>query len=104
MMPYVTAILAIILAAVIVVRVICVVYRTTIRHHRHTLLFLGFGYSYVLLGAGAIFAAVALCSERDLNDLALWLMLVGSVGLIAFDRRQARCWMTTDCPMDKKEC
>jgi hypothetical protein len=91
---------AIIFAAVIVARVICVVYRTTARHHRHPLLFLGFGYSYVLLAAGAIFAAVALCARADLVSLALWLLLGGSAGLIVFDRRAARCWSVSDCPLD----
>ena len=94
-------IIAILFAAVVVARVICVVYRTTARHHRHPLLFLGFGYSYVLLAAGAIFAAVALCVRADLITFALWLLLTGSVGLIVFDRRAARCWGASDCPLER---
>ena len=69
-------------------------------------LFLAFaitnGYSYVILGAGAAFGACALVADRaDLTEWALLLMLAGSCGLIAFDRRAARCWMVTDCPMEK---
>jgi len=94
---------ALALAAVIVARVICVVYQTSAARHRHTLLFLGFGYSYVTLGAGAIFGAVALTARPDLCALALWLLLAGSCGLILFDRRAARCWTATACPIDKDQ-
>ncbi len=95
--------LALILAAVIVVRCICVLYMTTHKKHRHPLLFLGFGYSYVTLGAGAIAAALALCfGHHDLEQAALWLLLIGSAGLIAFDRRSAKCWTFVNCPMEKK--
>lgn len=98
-----TAALALVLAAVIVMRCICVLYLTTVKKHRHPLLYLGFGYSYVILGAGAITAALTLCLDRaDLMPLALWLLLVGSVGLIAFDRRSAKCWAVADCPMERK--
>lgn len=93
------------LAVLIVLRVICVVYRTHARNHRHTLLFLGFGYSYVTLGAGAIFGAVALCARPDLSGLALWLLLIGSTGLIVFDRRAARCFISggPDCPLQNRK-
>lgn len=92
---------AIMLAGIILTRVICVLYQTNAPKHRSTALFLGFGYSYVLLGAGGIFGAVALCSDHDMGDLALWLMLAGSVGLIVFDRRAAKCWSVTDCPLGR---
>lgn len=93
---------AAVMAGVIIVRCICVLYLTTRRHHRHPLLYYGFGYSYVILGAGAAFGACALVADRaDLTEWALLLMLAGSCGLIAFDRRAARCWMVTDCPMEK---
>ncbi len=93
---------ALLLAGTIVVRVICVVYQTSVKKHRHPMLFLGFGYSYVVLGAGAAFGACALVADRaDLTEWALLLMLAGSCGLIAFDRRAAKCWTVTDCPMDR---
>ncbi len=94
---------ALLLAGMIVVRVICVVYQTSVKKHRHPLLFLGFGYSYVLLGAGAIFSAVEICASRDLGGLPLWLMLAGSCGLIVFDRRARECWMVTRCPIEEKD-
>ncbi len=90
------------MATVILIRCVCVLYMTTTRHHRHPLLWLGFGYSYVILGSGAIFGACALVAGRvDLTEWALLLMLAGSCGLIAFDRRAAKCWTVTDCPMER---
>ncbi len=90
------------MAAIILVRCVCVLYMTTRRHHRHPLLFYGFGYSYIILGAGAAFGACALAAGRaDLTEWALLLLLAGSCGLIAFDRRAARCWMAKNCPMQK---
>lgn len=88
------------LTATILLRVICVVYRTTARQHAHPAAFLGFGYSYVILGAGAIVGAVALIADPSLTSLALWLLLAGSCGLILFDRRAAKCWSETRCPLD----
>lgn len=93
---------AIALAATIFVRAICVVHGTTPAKHRHPLLFVGFGYSYVILGAGAVFSAVEICAAADLGGLPLWLMLAGSTGLIIFDRRMAICWTRTDCPLERK--
>lgn len=99
----IAAAIAMVLSAVIVMRCICVLYMTTNKKHRHPLLFLGFGYSYVTLGAGAIAAALALCTDHaDLDHVALWLLLVGSVGLITFDRRSAKCWTFVSCPMERK--
>lgn len=95
--------IAIILAGVIFARAICVVHGTSPKKHRHPLLFLGFGYSYVLLGAGAAFGAVALCTDHpEVHDLAVWLLLVGSCGLILFDRRAALCWSRPTCPLEDK--
>lgn len=92
---------ALALAGVILSRVIFVVYQTTRAHHAHPLLFLGFGYSYVVLGAGAIFAALAIVTDRpDMAEAGLWLLLAGSCGLIAFDRRARQCWTVTACPID----
>lgn len=92
---------AVALAATILMRVICVVWRTTAKAHAHPALFLGFGYSYVILGAGAITGAIALAGAADTGALALWLLLAGSCGLIIFDRRAAKCWAVTRCPMDR---
>jgi hypothetical protein len=79
-----------------------VVHRTTPKHHQHPVLFLGFGYSYVILGAGAIFGAIEIIANQHLGELPLWLLLIGSAGLIAFDRRATRCWSLTHCPADKE--
>lgn len=101
MTPMISAAIALLLTGVILVRVICVVYHTTAAKHAHPLLYLGFGYSYVVLGAGAAFAAVALVADvPGADDLALWLLLAGSVGLIAFDRRAKRCLAETQCPIE----
>lgn len=102
MITLISNLAALALTTTILVRVICVVYHTTADHHRHRAAFLGFGYSYVLLGAGAAFAAGALIGGTD-ADLPLWLMLMGSVGLILFDRRARRCWTVTDCPIERRE-
>jgi len=99
MTPILSTLAALALAGVILVRVICVVYHTTNDKHRHPMLFLGFGYSYVVLGAGAIAAAVALVCDLEAS-WALWLLLAGSVGLIAFDRRAKRCLAETQCPIE----
>lgn len=91
------------MSVVILIRCICVLYMTTRKHHKHPVLWLGFGYSYVALGAGAAFGACALVAGRhDLSEWALLLILAGSCGLIAFDRRAARCWTVTDCPVERK--
>jgi len=101
MIGIVETLAAIVLSGIVVTRVICVVYMTSLRHHAHAGLFLGFGYSYVVLGAGAILAAVALGMDRhDLAEWALWALLAGSCGLILFDRRARRCWAVTDCPIE----
>lgn len=100
----IAAAIALVLAAVIVMRCICVLYMTTNKKHRHPLLFLGFGYSYVTLGAGALAGSIALVTDhKDLHDLAVWLLLVGSCGLIVFDRRAALCWSRPTCPLEKRE-
>lgn len=94
---------AILLAVVIFGRAVCVVYSAHPKKHKHPLHFIGFGYSYVVLGAGAAFAAVALCTDhREVHDLALWLLLLGSCGLIVFDRRAALCWSRPTCPMEEQ--
>lgn len=96
--------LAIAFATVIFARAICVLYTTSPKKHSHPAHFIGFGYSYVTLGAGAAFAAVALCFDHpEIHDLALWLLLLGSCGLIIFDRRAAACWASESCPMDDKK-
>ena len=92
---------AIVLAGIIFARAVCVVYSTHPSKHKHLAQFLGFGYSYVTLGAGAAFSAVELCTASDLGGLPLWLMLAGSCGLIVFDRRMAKCWTVSECPMDR---
>lgn len=90
---------AVTLAAIIFTRAVCVCYSTSPAKHAHPILFFGFGYSYVLLGAGAIFAAVDILGV-EVGDIPLWCMMVGSAGLIAFDRRRAACWHVTQCPVD----
>lgn len=92
-------IVAIALAAIILVRAICVLHMTTPARHQHPVLFFGFGYSYVTLGAGAIFAAIDICGA-DVGHWPLWLLLAGSCGLIAFDRRRTECMSITHCPAD----
>lgn len=95
------AVAALVLAGIIVCRVICVVYQTTRDKHAHALLFLGFGYSYVIFGAGAICGALGIIvDDFDIAELALWLLLAGSTGLIAFDRRARQCWAVTHCPIE----
>lgn len=89
---------AIALAATIFIRAICVAHGTHPGRHHHWLQFAGFGYSYVILAAGAVFAAIEICSTVAMGDLPLWLLLVGSGGLIVFDRRSAKCWTIDDCP------
>lgn len=91
---------AVLMAGAIFAGALCVVYRTTPRHHRNPLLFLGFGYSYVILGAGAVFAAIEIIANQHLGELPLWLLLIGSAGLIAFDRRRQQCWAVTHCPAE----
>lgn len=90
---------AAILAAIIFTRAVCVCYSTSPAKHAHPVLFLGFGYSYVTLGAGAVLGAVDILGA-DVGHLPLWLILIGSAGLIAFDRRRSQCWHVTQCPMD----
>lgn len=97
---------AVLLAAIILVRVICVIYPTTRAKHKHPVMFYGFGYSYVLLGAGAIASAIAICNDPsvlgfEVDRIAIWTLLIASVGLIVFDRRAASCWSVTECPMKR---
>lgn len=94
-----TPLAAAILAATIFVRAVCVLHMTTPRKHRHPLLFFGFGYSYVTLGAGAIFSAIEIFGA-DVGQTPLWLMLIGSCGLIVFDRRRTECMSISHCPAD----
>lgn len=102
MLTMIPPIVAIALATVIFGRAICVVYKAHPRAHRHPLLFIGFGYSYVTLGAGSIFAAIEICGH-DVGHWPLWLILIGSAGLIAFDRRRQKCWSMTHCPAEIDE-
>ncbi len=94
----VMAILALSLAMVIFVRVICVIYHLCIKTHQQGKWhFMAFGYSYVAVGAGAA-CAVAGVSWSDpvwsalMAKAAAWLFLLGSFGLILFDRRpRSKC-------------
>ena len=80
--------ISVLLAMVIAVRVVCVLYHLDRRrHHRGFLHFSGFGYSYVILGVAAFLAVVGLAIDADLTQPALWGFLLGSAGLIVFDRR-----------------
>lgn len=105
MTPIVIAVAATLMAAVIFARCLCVLYLAAPKKHRHPLLFAGFGYSYVTLGAGALFGAVALVVDiHDLTDVALLLMMTGSTGLIIFDRRSVVCISSDkDCPLEPKQ-
>ena len=102
MMTMIPPVVAILLATVIFVRAVCVCYSTTPANHRHPLMFLGFGYSYVLLGAGAVFSAIEILGA-DVGQIPLWLILIGSAGLIVFDRRRQQCWAITHCPAERQE-
>ena len=104
MTEFVTNGVAIALAVTIFGRAICVVHGAHPGKHKHLLHFLGFGYSYVVLGAGALAGSIALATDHaELHDLAIWLLLLGSCGLIVFDRRMAKCWSVAECPMEKRE-
>ena len=102
MLTMIPPIVAIGLASLIFGRAICVLYSAHPSKHRHPLLFVGFGYSYLALGAGAIFAAIEICGA-DVGHWPLWLILIGSAGLIAFDRRRQQCWSVTHCPAEADE-
>ena len=60
---------ALVLCAAIVGRCVTVLYQAVPGKHKHPILFLGFGYSYVVLGAGAIAGALGLVLERLADDL-----------------------------------
>lgn len=87
-----TAVIAFLLASIIVVWVVCVLFKLDRkRHQRGYAHFSGFGYSYVLLGGGAASAALSIGLDNDfIAGLSVWFFLAGSAGLIVFDRRQRR--------------
>jgi len=102
MIELLSTLAAVMLASVIFTRAVCVCYSTHPSKHRHPLLFIGFGYSYVLAGAGAVLAAIDILGA-DVGHWPEWLILIGSAGLIAFDRRRQQCWAVTHCPAEDRE-
>lgn len=80
-----TSLLAIPLFLVIIARAICVLYMATIDKHGSK--FVGLALSYVVFGSGAYWAMLALVARPDLSDAGLWMMLLGSTGMILYDKR-----------------
>lgn len=80
------------MAAVIMVRAVCVLYHAYYKtHHRGKLNFAGFGYSYVAFGAAAATAlAYLLTDQLAYGKTAVWLFLAASSGMILFDRRHRK--------------
>ncbi len=80
------------MAAVIMVRAVCVLYHAYYKtHSRSKLHFAGFGYSYVAFGAAAATAlAYLLTDQLTYAKTAIWLFLAASSGMILFDRRSRK--------------
>jgi hypothetical protein len=84
--------IACLMAAIIMVRAVCVLYQAYYKtHSRGWMHFLLFGYSYVALGAAAATALVYVITDRlAYGHLAVWLFLAAGAGMILFDRRTRR--------------
>lgn len=84
---------------VIIARCICVIYQTHWTTHRQGFIhWMGFGASYIAVACGALCGALFLMLSGELRALAsVTLFLVGSSGLIAFDRRQPFCKFSDNC-------
>lgn len=80
------------MAAVIMVRAVCVLYHAYYKTHPlGKLHFAGFGYSYVAFGAAAATAlAYLLTDQLTYAKTAIWLFLAASSGMILFDRRHRK--------------
>lgn len=83
----VTGVLAVVLAAVVMVRCVCVIHDMHPRFAGHYGAWLGYGLSYAVLcvAAGASAARIV----EGPGCITDWLWLTASTGLIAFDRRKA---------------
>lgn len=77
------------MAAIIMVRAVCVIYHAYYKTHPHGKLnFVGFGYSYIAFGAAAATALAYLLTDQiAYGKAAAWLFLAASSGMILFDRR-----------------
>lgn len=84
--------IACLMAAIIMVRAVCVLYHAYYKtHSRGKLHFAAFGYSYVAFGAAAATALVYLLTNHSgYGQAAIWLFLAASAGMILFDRRHRR--------------
>lgn len=84
--------IASLMAAIVIVRAICVLYHAYYKTHaRGKLHFAGFGYSYVAFGAAAATAlAYLITNHLAYGRAAVWLFLAASAGMILFDRRGKR--------------
>lgn len=84
--------IACVLAGVIIVRSICVVYKSYYKDHKKGAIhFVGFGYSYVAFGAAAASALIYLITGSTIySNISIWAFLSGNAGMILFDRRSRR--------------
>lgn len=89
MMHWILSAAAIGMAAIIMVRAVCVIYHAYYKTHpRGKLHFVGFGYSYVAFGTAAATALAYLITDNfTYGKAAIWLFLAASSGMILFDRR-----------------
>lgn len=84
--------IACVLAGVIMVRSICVVYKSYYKDYKKGAIhFVGFGYSYVAFGAAAASALIYLITDNTVySNISIWAFLAGNAGMILFDRRIRR--------------
>jgi hypothetical protein len=89
MMHWILSAAAIGMAAIIMIRAVCVIYHPYYKtHSRGKLHFAGFGYSYVAYGAVAATALAYLITDYfTYGKAAAWLFLAAWSGMILFDRR-----------------
>lgn len=80
------------LAGVIIVRSICVVYKSYYKDcKKGAIHFAGFGYSYVAFGTAAASALIYLITDSTIySNISIWAFLAGNAGMILFDRRNRR--------------
>lgn len=99
MMPLVSLI-ALAATGVIVVRCVCILYQSHWRtHERGPWHWMGFGYSYIAVAAAAMTGAIFIVSaDWRFGLTSVSLFLIGTAGLILFDRRQPYCPHNPTCP------
>lgn len=80
------------LAGVIIVRSICVLYKSHHKDHKKGAIhFAGFGCGYVAFGAAAASALIYLITGSTIySNISIWAFLAGNAGMILFDRRSRR--------------